>query len=255
MALPDDQVMMVMHHAALFLEYPPIWQHQQPQWHGGAAGFFGAYAPGLQPLPFPSESGGFLPAGSRLVFQLHYTTTGQATTDAPRVAFYFHTSPPARDARVVSGINDKFSIPPHADDYPVDSAYIFEQDVTLHGFLPHMHYRGKRFRYEAHYPDGTREVLLSVPRYDFKWQTYYSLRTPKPIPARTKIVMIGAFDNSARNADNPDPSKEVRWGEQSWDEMFIGYMLYTVPKSAGPDPAGPRSATTAPAQHRAATGG
>jgi hypothetical protein len=95
-----------------------------------------------------------------------------------------------------------------------------------------MHIRGKRFRFEAYYPDGTREVLLSVPRYDFNWQTFYVLQMPKPIPAGTKIMMTGAFDNSSRNPANPDPAKEVGWGHQTWDEMFVGYMLYTAPKSA-----------------------
>jgi hypothetical protein len=94
-----------------------------------------------------------------------------------------------------------------------------------------MHHRGKRARFEALYPDGTREVLLSVPRYDFNWQTMYMLQTPKPIAAGTKIFLTGAFDNSSRNPVNPDPSKEVRWGPQSWDEMFLGYMMYTAPKS------------------------
>ena len=229
-----------MHHAALFLAYPVVWQHRQPQWHGGAAGFFGAYAPGLQPVPFPADSGGFLPAGSSLVFQLHYTTSGQAATDRPRAALYFHRKPPALEARVVSGVNVEFVIPPNADDYPVEASYVFESPVTLQGFLPHMHYRGKRFRYEAHYPDGRREVLLSVPRYDFNWQTYYALKTPKPIPAQTRIVMTGAFDNSARNPANPDASKEVRWGHQSWDEMFVGYMMYTAPRPPARSSAVPR---------------
>jgi hypothetical protein len=245
----------VMHHAALFLEYPTIWQHQQPQWHDGAAGFFGAYAPGLQPQPFPPDSGGFLPAGATLRFQLHYTTSGQATTDRPRVAFYFHPRPPELEARVVAAINSDFVIPPNVEDHPVEAAYVFDKAVTLHGLLPHMHHRGKRFRFDAHYPDGTREVLLSVPRYEFNWQTFYMLQKPRQIAAGTKIVMTGAFDNSARNPMNPDPSKEVRWGHQSWDEMFIGYLMYTAPKSAGPDLSGQRSAGTAPAPRRTATGG
>jgi hypothetical protein len=228
----------VMHHAALFLEYPTTWQHQQPKWHGGAAGFFGAYAPGLQPVAFPPDAGGFLPAGATLLFQLHYTTNGQATTDRPRVAFYFHPRPPELEARVVAGVNHEFVLPPNVEDFPVETSYVFDRAVTLHGMLPHMHHRGKRFRYEAHYPDGTREVLLSVPRYDFNWQTFYMLRTPRAIPAQTKIVMTGAFDNSARNPANPDPSKEVRWGHQSWDEMFIGYMMYTAPKPVRPAAAG-----------------
>lgn len=224
----------VMHHAALFVQYPPRWEHHQPHWEEGVGGFLGAYAPGLQPLPFPPDSGGFLPAGAILIFQLHYTTVGTATTDAPRAAFYFHPRPPALEARVVGGVNNAFSIPPNTDDYPVEATYVFEQAVTLHGLLPHMHFRGKRFRFEAYYPDGTREVLLSVPRYDFNWQTLYTFKTPKPIPARTRIVMNGAFDNSARNPANPDPAKEVRFGPQSWDEMFIGYMMYTAPKPGGP---------------------
>jgi peroxiredoxin len=222
----------VMHHALLFVEYPPMWQHQQPPWQGGAGGFFAVYAPGLQPLPMPPDSGGFLPAGATLLFQLHYTATGAATTDVPRVGFYFHTKPPALEARIMGGINFEFRIPPNADDYPVEAAYVFDQAATLHGLLPHMHFRGKRFRFEAYYPDGTREVLLSVPRYDFNWQTFYVLQMPKPIPAGTKIMMTGAFDNSSRNPANPDPAKEVGWGHQTWDEMFVGYMLYTAPKSA-----------------------
>ncbi len=232
----------VMHHAVLLIEYPPRWQHQQPQWQEGVGGFFATYAPALHPTPFPPDSGGFLPAGATLLFQLHYTATGEATTDVPRVAFYFHTKPPALEARIVGAVNMGFNIPPNAEDVPVEATYAFDQAVTLHGFFPHMHYRGKRFRYEVYYPDGTREVLLSVPRYDFNWQTFYTLQTPKPIPQGTKIVMTGAFDNSPGNPANPDPSKEVRWGHQSWDEMFLGYMMYTAPKGASPDPAGGRAA-------------
>ena len=230
----------VLHHAAMLVEYPPVWQHAQPHWQGGAGGFFGAFAPGLPPMPFPTESGSFLPAGATLMFELHYTTIGEATTDVPRVAFYFHATPPALEARIVGAFNMGFTIPPNADDYPVEAAYVLDEAVTLHGFGPHMHYRGKRFRYDAQYPDGRREALLSVPRYDFNWQTFYFLQVPKPVPAGTKILMSGAFDNSPRNRANPDPSKEVRWGQQSWDEMFIGYMMYTAPRRGGRDLAAAR---------------
>jgi hypothetical protein len=96
--------------------------------------------------------------------------------------------------------------------------------------MPHMHYRGSRASYEARYPGGRRETLLSVPCYRFNWQTLYTLRTPKRVPAGTEILVTGIFDNSRSNPANPDPSKEVRWGLQSWDEMFIGYVLYTVPR-------------------------
>ena len=220
----------VMHHALMLMDYPTVWQHAQPHWHGGAGGFFATFAPGLPPMPFPPESGGFLPAGATLTFQLHYTTMGEATTDTPRVALYLHARPPALEAQIVGGYNFEFTIPAGAEDYPVETSYVLDRAVTVNGFAPHMHFRGKRFRYEALYPDGRREVLLSVPRYDFTWQTFYMLREPKPMPAGTKILMSGAFDNSSRNPANPDPSKEVRWGEQTWEEMFVGYMMYTAPR-------------------------
>ncbi len=223
----------LMHHAILTTDYPLVWQHAQPHWHGGAGGFFATFAPGLPPMPFPPESGGFLPVGTTLTFQLHYTTTGEPATDVPRVAFYFHDRPPALEAQIVGAFNFGFIIPPGADNYPVDATYVLDQAVTLTGFAPHMHFRGKRFRYEAQYPDGRREVLLSVPRYDFNWQTFYLLQTPKPVPAGTRILMTGAFDNSRQNPANPDPSKEVRWGEQTWEEMFVGYMMYTTPRRGG----------------------
>jgi peroxiredoxin len=230
----------VMHHAIMTMEYPAVWQHAQPHWHGGAGGFFATFAPGLPPMPFPPESGGFLPAGATLTFQLHYITIGEATTDVPRVALYFHARPPALEAQIVAAFNPGFTIPPGAEDYPVEAAYVLDQAVTLNGFAPHMHFRGKRFRYEAHYPDGRREVLLSVPRYDFNWQTFYLLQVPKPVPAGTKILMNGAFDNSPQNPVNPDPSKEVRWGEQTWEEMFVGYMMYTTPRRVDGARAGAR---------------
>lgn len=220
----------VMHHALMLMDYPTVWQHAQPHWHGGAGGFFATYAPGLPPMPFPPESGGFLPAGATLTFQLHYTTMGEATTDTPRVALYLHRQPPPLEARIVGAYNFDFTVPAGAEDHPVDAAYVLDRAVTLNGFAPHMHFRGKRFRYEARYPDGRREVLLSVPRYDFNWQTFYMLREPRPVPAGTTILMSGAFDNSPRNPANPDPTKAVRWGEQTWEEMFVGYMMYTTPR-------------------------
>jgi hypothetical protein len=245
----------VMHHAAVFVEYPTVWQHQQPHWHDGAGGFFGAYAPGLQPQSFPPDSGAFLPVGATLMFQLHYTTNGRATTDRPRLALYFHSRPPALEARVIAAVNMQFVIPRNAPDHPVESTYVFDKAVTLHGLLPHMHHRGKRFRFEVESVDGRREVLLSVPRYDFNWQTFYMLQEPRPIAAGTKIHLSGAFDNSSSNPVNPDPSQEVRWGPQSWDEMFIGYMMYTAPRQPVPLKTAQSTPAPAPAPRRTARGG
>jgi hypothetical protein len=197
----------------------------------GVNSFFAVYAPGLNAEPFPQDSGQLLRKGSVLKFELHYTVAGYATTDRPRFAVYLHQRPPSRELVVASASKRDLRIPPYAADYRVQARYVFDRDALLYSFLPHMHYRGSRASYEALYRDGRSEMLLSVPRYHFNWQSLYRLRTPKPIPAGTEILVRGAFDNSRSNPANPDPSTEVRWGQQSWDEMFIGYLLYTVPRT------------------------
>ena len=113
----------------------------------------------------------------------------------------------------------------------MEASYVFKKDAQLHAMLPHMHLRGSRISYEARYSDGRREVLLSVPKYEATWQTLYSLRQPKPMPAGTEILVRGAFDNSSFNPANPDPSKIVGFAHQTWDEMFICYLLYSVPRT------------------------
>lgn len=219
----------VMHHGFIFVEYPAGLRTREPAWADGMGSYFAIYAPGYDVAPFPEGSGQLLPAGSTLVFQLHYTPVGYATTDQPSLALYVHDRPPSLEYRVESAVNHDFRIPPHAPDHEVEATHRVARGVTLRGLFPHMHYRGSRFEYEARYPDGRREVLLSVPRYQFAWQTLYTLATPKPLPAGTVIRARGAYDNSDRNPANPDPSKEVGWGGQSWDEMFVGYLVFTAP--------------------------
>jgi peroxiredoxin len=209
----------VMHHALAFVRFRPDVEET----------FFAAYAAGFNVEPFPADSGQFLPKGTALKFQLHYAPVGYATTDRPRLAIYLHKRAPSRELVVGSAWTRDFRIPPYVADQPVEAKFVFGQDALLHSFFPHMHLRGSRVSYEARYPDGRNETLLSVPKYHFNWQSLYSLRTPKSIPAGTEIRVSGAFDNSRSNPANPDPSKEVRYGPQTWDEMFIGYMLYTVP--------------------------
>lgn len=222
----------VMHHGLVFVIYPPQLRARQPGWMSGANAYFAAYVPGYNVEPFPRDTGQLLPKGSVLRFQLHYNTVGHATTDSPRLALYFHKRPPAREFAVESAHNADFRIPANATDYPVEARYVFKKDAMLHAMFPHLHLRGSRVSYEARYPNGRREMLLSVPRYRFDHQTLYLLRRPKPLPAGTEIMVRGAFDNSSLNPANPDPSKEVIWGRQSWDEMFIGYLLYSVPRAA-----------------------
>jgi peroxiredoxin len=221
----------VMHHAFALIKLPP--QSGVPE-QNGLNSFFAAYAPSLNVEPFPRNSGQLLRKGTVLRFELHYTAVGYNTTDRPKLAIYLHKRPPSRELVVASAWNLDLRIPPYAADHPVEAKFVFDQDAVLHALLPHMHYRGSRASYEARYPDGRGEMLLSVPRFRFNWQSLYNLRTPKPIPAKTELVVRGAFNNSRSNPTNPDPSKEVRYGPQSWDEMFIGYVLYTVPRRSGP---------------------
>ena len=222
---PSNQA--AIHHGFVFVEYPERLKDQQPAWLEGRNGFFCAYVPGLEVQPFPEGAGQLLPAGSTLVFQLHYVSGGYATADRPRLGLYFHDRPPAREYLMLGAANMRIRIPPHAADHQELAAASFEEDVLLHGFYPHMHYRGSRFKYQAHYPDGAQETLLSVPRYDINWQRFYRLLEPKTMPAGTRIEVTAGFDNSAQNPLNPDPSKEVRWGLKSIDEMLVGYLMYT----------------------------
>jgi hypothetical protein len=153
------------------------------------------------------------------------------SVDQPELALWFHKTPPAKSLITLPLINMGFTIPAGAREYEVSARLPFVQSLpyagTLYSMSPHMHVRGSRMRFEVIYPDNKREMLLSVPNYDFHWQTTYELAEPKKIPAGSKLVVTGAFDNSDLNHENPDPLSPVKWGEQSWDEMFIGYFTYS----------------------------
>ena len=183
------------------------------------------YAPGSPPNVFGDGLAIHVPAGSKLLFEMHYTPNGRAQTDVSCVGLSFTDR--EQVSNVVHGraaVNSKFAIPPHASDHEVISKYRSEQDELLLKMSPHMHLRGKAFRFEAMYPDDSREVLLNVPAYDFNWQLSYLLAKPKLLPRGTRIVCTAQFDNSEGNLANPDPDAEVRWGQQSWDEMMIGFF-------------------------------
>ncbi|MEX2132458.1 MAG: hypothetical protein WD772_13330, partial [Pseudohongiellaceae bacterium] len=184
------------------------------------------YIPGNNARFMEENTGQFVPAGSRMVFQMHYTTSGKATTDASEFGLYFYEDGFVPTEAIANGgvrVND-FLIPPGDGDYAVESQRVLARDAHIISFYPHMHLRGKRMKWTALYPDGRREDLLSVPNYDFNWQLTYELAEPKFVPAGTTILVEGAFDNSITNKFNPDPAAAVTWGDQSFEEMFIGNM-------------------------------
>lgn len=193
----------------------------------GLYAYFSKYTPGEGIDQFPEGTGKLLPAGSKLTFQMHYTTNGVATRDKPRVGIYFHADKPARELKVTSATNFHFVLPAGERAIPASAERAFDRSFRLLALSPHMHYRGRSMRFSAILPDGTREVLMSLPEYLFDWQTTYYLAEPRVFPAGTRLLCDGVFDNSRMNEHNPDASIEVRFGPRSEDEMFVGYALYT----------------------------
>jgi hypothetical protein len=191
-----------------------------------AAGITG-YVPGATALGFPKDTGIILSKNVGLTFNLHYTPTGKPETDQPELALWFYKTPPAKVFRTLPLLNNSFAIPPGVREHEVKVQIPLPRDITVHRLAPHMHLRGLRMKFEVIFPNGSRETLLSVPKYFFGWQTAYELAEPRTLPKGSTIIVTGAFDNSELNTDNPDPSKTVRWGDQSFDEMFIGYIDYT----------------------------
>ncbi|PYT22409.1 MAG: hypothetical protein DMG57_35510 [Acidobacteria bacterium] len=163
-------------------------------------------------------------AGSDLVLEIHYTTNGTSGVDRSKFGLVFAKEPPKERVLTLSATNGKFKIPPGAPNYEVHAEFELRTAVTLSGVHPHMHGRGKDFEYRIVYPTGETETLLRVPRYNWHWQLWYTLASPLVLPKGTKIECIAHFDNSPNNPDNADPTKEVIWGDQSWDEMMVGFF-------------------------------
>lgn len=200
-----------------------------------------AYAPGANALFYDDgETAVHVKAGSKLVFQLHYTPNGTPQKDLSYVGFKFTDESKVKYvARSTAVVNPMFNIPAGAKDFTAEASMTFKNDTTITNMTPHMHTRGKAFKYVAYYPDGKEEVLLDVPTYDFNWQTTYHLQEPKQIPKDTKLVCTATWDNSEENLSNPDPTKNVSWGEQTFEEMMIGFYVERFPKGQAPEkPAG-----------------
>jgi peroxiredoxin len=219
----------VLHHAIAYAKFE------------GSGNDFGAsgvkiagWAPGRMPGRLPEDTGLFLGKDAKLDIELHYTTVGTPETDRTEIGLYVQHEKPRFVYKTGMAIQLNLKIPSHEPEALHSATFTFGKDSLVYTLTPHMHRRGSWMKYEALYPDGRRETLLSVPHFDFNWQTSYRLAEPLKVPAGTKILCSGAFDNSPGNPSNPDPEKTIHWGKQSWDEMFIGYVGYAeVPREAG----------------------
>ncbi|HXJ90833.1 MAG TPA: thiol-disulfide isomerase [Candidatus Binatia bacterium] len=186
------------------------------------------YAPGSSPDQWPEGMAKFVPAGSDLVFQMHYTTNGRAAEDQTSIGIVFSKTPPRQRVITLQLNNHALIIPPGADDFRVEVQGTLPNEATLLSLFPHMHPRGKRFEYDIVRADGSVEVLLRV-NYHFHWQLSYRLAEPRILKAGTKLRAIAWYDNSKNNPHNPDPTKTVTWGDQTSDEMMVGFFDVAVP--------------------------
>ncbi|HEY8461337.1 MAG TPA: hypothetical protein VIM99_13200, partial [Blastocatellia bacterium] len=188
------------------------------------------WAPGMSPLTLKPGQAKLVKKGSVLIFQMHYTTNGVAAKDRTSVGLWFAKAP-VEKRLITRGIftdQRKLVIPPGDPNFESRSSYTFPEDAHIHSFMPHMHVRGKDFEYKLVYPDGKERILLRVPKFDFNWQLNYFLKEPIAIPKGSRIDCLAHHDNSAANKFNPDPTATVRWGDQTWEEMMIGWIDYTL---------------------------
>jgi Copper type II ascorbate-dependent monooxygenase, C-terminal domain len=235
-----------LHHAVVYIRPPdsPWLRHapigepftastlkdplEQRQAHETTSDLLLVYAPGSSPDQWPDGMAKFVPAGSDLVFQMHYTTNGTADQDQTGVGMVFAKTPPKQRVITLQLNNHALIIPPGADDFRVEVQGTLPNDATLLSLFPHMHLRGKRFEYDFVHDDGSVEALLRV-NYHFHWQLSYRLAEPRQLKAGTKLRAIAWYDNSKNNPHNPDPTKTVTWGDQTSDEMMVGFFDVAVP--------------------------
>ncbi|HJZ59882.1 MAG TPA: redoxin domain-containing protein [Gemmataceae bacterium] len=211
----------VVHHILVYVLAPGKREPYDPD---GTAHTLSGWAPGDMPTLYRPGTAKLVKAGSRLVFEVHYTPNGTEQTDRSSVGVIFAKKPPEFPAETNILANMLLRIPPGAANHKGEMTFVFPHDALVLAFMPHMHLRGVSARYIATYPDGKTETLLSVPDYDFNWQSTYRFAEPLKIPKGTKLTWIGYWDNSADNPRNPDSKKQVFWGLQTWDEMQNGWM-------------------------------
>jgi len=193
------------------------------------------YAPGTQAYNLPPDTAFRIKAGSDFVLQIHYTTNGKPSSDRSKIGMVFSKTPPAKRAFIAGVSDNHFAIPPGAPNFSAKAQLTLASDAQLVAVAPHMHLRGKAMDMRAIYPTGESETLFRVPNYDFNWQINYYFPAPKPLPRGTKLEVTGTWDNSANNRFNPDPTAEVHWGDQSWEEMLLGLTMLQIEPNADLD--------------------
>jgi peroxiredoxin/mono/diheme cytochrome c family protein len=218
----------VVHHIVIFIVPPGV--GFRPDLPGAV---LAGTAPGEMPLMLEPGFAKKIPAGSRLLFEMHYTPNGRAQSDRSELGLVFAKKPPRHQVLTFPIDNRWFTtgllrIPAGVENFEMQAIHTFKEDVHVMSFMPHMHLRGKDFRYGAILPNGNRQTLLSVPHYNFNWQTLFRATEPIALPKGTKLHCVAHYDNSAKNPNNPDPSKSVGWGDQTWEEMMLGWIDYYV---------------------------
>jgi hypothetical protein len=227
----------VVHHVIAFIREPgskwlqdakPGVPYVPKKGDPNGSGFGGqwlvGYAPGFVPDILGPDRARLIKAGSDIVLQMHYTANGKPERDRSKVGIVFAQEPPKQRVYTLAAGTDKFAIPPRADNHRVDAKITLDQEMQLTSLIPHMHLRGKAFEYRIVYPDGRKDTVLRVPKYDFNWQLTYIPEKPITLPKGTVVETTAWYDNSPNNPNNPDPGAEVRHGDQSWEEMMIGFF-------------------------------
>jgi hypothetical protein len=219
----------VVHHIVVYIREPGS------TWTGGPtkADILTVYAPGSTPDSWPEGMSKLVKAGSDLVFEIHYTPNGKPASDQTSIGLVFANKPPDKRVLTLQLNNDHFLIPAGEKDYRVTAWGSIPNDALLLSFFPHMHLRGKSFVFALNDPDKGFKTLLNVPNYDFFWQLSYRLTTPIPLKKGMRLQCWGTFDNSPNNSRNPDPSVDVSYGQQSWEEMMIGFFDVAVDVNIG----------------------
>jgi hypothetical protein len=217
----------VLHHLMTYVTAPDesFWG---PEIEGASVTrkFIEGYAPGkISAVEFPEDTSVHIPAGHKLSMQFHYVTNGKATVDETQLGLYLQDEP-TKYEKLTQVLSAEFVIPPNANNVELQTGHVFDENIIVTGFRAHMHFRGKSMKFSVSQNGGITKDILSIPAYNYGWQPHYILSEPEFVPAGTQVLVTGAFDNSISNPTNPDPEKEVRFGHESWDEMFTGYITF-----------------------------